>query len=105
MSNLQLKQLLIGHPDCGTYEGWVNPDDRWNGYQQPYFTFEQACFVMDNFEKINPDESMVYNAELDRFEISDAYEMLEAYSAVSTEVGECYPIGAGLWCWFLVEEN
>lgn len=102
----QLKKLFINTPDDGLYEGWVDPNDRWNGFQQPYFTYEQAMAVVDNFDQINPDETLEYDEAEDKFVVIDnAYgDILEEYSAV-IEGGEVYyPIGYGLWIWVLEEE-
>ena len=97
-------QVIIDSPESGTYDCFLNPVDRWNGWCKPYFTYEQALAVQEGFPLINPDEKMAYNYEFDRFEISDDYELLEAYSAINVEGISYYPIGNGLWSWFLAEE-
>ena len=105
IDGFQIKELVLDSPECGIYEGWVDVNDLWNGFQQPYFSFEQACEILDNFHLINSDERMHYDQDRDCFSIDDGYDILEEYSGVEFDGETYYPIGYSLWAWTLLEEH
>lgn len=115
MTPLKKKKFCI--EESAWYEGYHDPEIRWNGWACPYFTFDQAKAMCEGFQAEgeafnkefhpgNPDAEAfkwVYVELLDCFVIGMADGEPEAYGAhqMDTEDGpmKLYAIGAWGWVW------
>jgi|GEM_PF-2327476 len=85
-----------------TFNGYTRRED-WNGFACPYFSFEQAQHLAEEWSKTG------FTAQYD--EASDVFifgvdvgggaaqEETEEYPAVEIEGAKYYPIGAFCWIW------
>lgn len=83
------------------YEGFHDPDARWNGWAMPYFTREVANLVASEIPQLE-DKSPYAYFEGDTCYVWDyGLEEYEAYEPTTLEgVDELvYGIGAGSWIW------
>lgn len=76
----------------------------WNGWDCPYFTFEQAQKVVDAFNatpRLEGDSvDARYEAEKDTFcFFFESSGESDDFPAVEIEGRKFYPIGAGCWIW------
>lgn len=86
---------------------------RWNGWAMPYFTLDQAKLISRNVPGLRYDEAtdaFIYRNTEDSAEpVNPAdhqdEERIEPVTiTVDGEVIKTYPVGAGAWCWFEVED-
>lgn len=86
---------------------------RWNGWAMPYFTLDQAKLISRNVPGLRYDEeadAFIYRNTEDGAEAANAAdhqdeERIEPVTiAVDGEPVKAYPVGAGSWCWFEVED-
>ena len=119
---MPLVKATFGLPcEDEVFEGFHDPEIRWNGYACPLFTFEvaeQVAAVVTRSFATNPDaEVVVYNPDTDVF-----VEYLAGYNHPRTGDGaedggpspcetfepmrmagqKLYSIGGFEWCWFEV---
>lgn len=85
------------------YEGYHNPEFRWNGWATPYFTKDVANKILENmsindckisYDKDNNQYIVIFNNDDEQKEI---YEM----EIINTDEGkkEVYAIGSCSWVW------
>lgn len=86
-----------------TLEGFSS-GETWNGWDCPYFTFEQAQKVVEAFNASQQLEGNTVEARYDAGQ--DAFCFLfessgesDDFPAVEIEGQKLYPIGAGCWIW------
>lgn len=74
---------------------WAKPDDRWNGWAQPYFEPAEAERVAARFGGFVDSERAVFGEES------------WPVTTISTHLGEreVYGIGAGSWVWDFTEPD
>jgi hypothetical protein len=84
-----------------TFEGYWNPDDRWNGFAKPEFTWDVACEIA----KHNLNEGAI-DAESRRIVEDSAWYPEDppiAHTALDTITTDgvlpLYAIGTGYWVW------
>ncbi len=90
----------------GTYEGWHDPKDRWNGFANPLFGKDESARLVAAFDARGTDQQnylVVFDSEADVFNVSviEGDEVIEVGIAPATDadgVGHCYDWGHG-WCW------
>lgn len=78
--------------------------ETWNGWECPYFTFQQARKVVDAFnasQRVNGDSVEArYDATQDAFcFFFESAGESDDFSAVEIEGKKYYPIGAYAWIW------
>lgn len=83
--------------------GFTN-GETWNGWDCPYFTFEQAHIVVEAFnasQRTGGEEVKAhYDAELDAFcFFFESSGENDIFSAEEIDGNKYYPIGAGCWIW------
>lgn len=87
--------FLGGH----IFEGYTLGEE-WNGFACPYFTFEQAQCLMEEWRASG--RGAYFDAGLDRFTFEvDTAEGKDSdnFSAVELDGVKLYPIGASCWIW------
>ena len=90
-----------------SFDGFTKDED-WNGWDCPYFTFDQAQKVLKQFnlfrEIIGQKDFAFYNKDTDAFVFpSNDEDEPEVFAAVSANNQKYYPVGA--FCWIWEEDN
>ncbi len=90
-----------------TFEGFTK-DEEWNGWNCPYFSFEQAQKVLKNYNElrqiIGQKNLAYYNLNADAFVFpSDSEDELETFAGINENGQKYYPVGA--FCWIWEEDN
>ena len=83
-----------------SFEGYTKGEN-WNGWDCPYFTFEQAQRVLQTYNQlrsITGEAQGYYDAGADAF-IFPAEDEPEIYNAITSENEKYYPVGAFCWIW------
>ncbi len=86
-----------------TFEGFTKDED-WNGWDCPYFTFDQAQKVLKQFNlfrEITRQKGFAFydeTADAFVFPLNDEDES-EVYAAIDEEGQKYYPVGASCWIW------
>jgi hypothetical protein len=78
--------------------------ETWNGWDWPYFTFEQGLRIVEAVNSSNPADTKQikarYDSEKDTFFFSLGPEGdSDNFTAIEIEGHKYYPIGAGCWIW------
>lgn len=85
-----------------TFDGF-SKDETWNGWDCPYFTFEQAEKVLKNFNElrriIRQESIAYYESSADAFVFPADDGESESFSSVAENGQNYYPIGAFCWIW------
>lgn len=90
------------------FEGFTS-GETWNGWDCPYFTFEQGQKVMEVFNATNTAETARapsrYDEERDAFcFFIESIEDSDDFYALIIEGQKFYPIGTGCWIWERVDK-
>ena len=100
----KLKKSYFSIDICDEYyEGYHNPNFRWNGWAVPYFTKEVADIIKNNMS--SDDLEITYDKEKDQYVaiFNNNIEEKEVYEKEIIDMPEgkieVYPIGAGSWIW------
>jgi hypothetical protein len=64
----------------------------WNGWDYPFFTFDQALKVLDAFRNVRISQNLQMDAKYPEGEF-------ECFGSVIVDGQKLYPIGAGCWIW------
>jgi hypothetical protein len=86
-----------------TFPGF-SMDKYWNGFDCPYFTFEQAQNLATVWRETGKSTSYFENEDVFVFEPVDGSEESELFAAELINGKKFYPIGAG-WIWSEVEAS
>jgi len=86
-----------------TFEGFTK-DEYWNGWDCPYFTFEQASKVLNNYNElrriVDSQNLARYDSEADAFVFpSDEENEPETFSFIIENDQKYYPVGAFCRIW------
>ena len=86
-----------------TFEGFTK-DEIWNGWACPYFTFDQAQKVLQQYnqlrEIIGQKERAFYDEASDTFVFpADGEDEPETFAAIDEDDRKYYPVGAFCWIW------
>jgi hypothetical protein len=90
-----------------TFHGYTLGEE-WNGWNCPYFTFEQSNKVLEAHKDAKAYDGNKLNAFYDTekdafcFEL-DAGDHIEEFYSVEIEGKKLYPKGSGSWIWEEVE--
>lgn len=83
------------------YEGYHNPEYRWNGWAAPYFTKEIADKIMQNMS--SNDCRITYDKEKNQYVVifNDEQEEIYNMEIINTDEGkkQVYSIGSCSWTW------
>ena len=86
------------HPHIGYTRG-----DDWNGWATPFFEIDEALAIMEEFNKQNPDDQILYSEANDTFMRKVADDEIDLWRGKNyqTEDGvkHLYGIGAYSWTW------
>lgn len=78
-------------------------DEEWNGWDCPYFTFEQARKVSNRFnslrEKTGLKDTAFYEEGDDSFVFPVGGNETERFSAIMADGRKYYPVGSFCWIW------
>jgi hypothetical protein len=89
-----------------SFEGYTK-DESWNGWDCPYFAFEQAQKVLKVHNQLrritNEAPQAYYDSSTDSFIFPVDKEECEIYTAVIENNQKYYAIGAFVWIWEEVE--
>lgn len=112
---MPMEKMIVGIDDQWQHEAYVDLFHTWNGWLEPYFTFEEAQRVLE--ECVDDDGTDVdhywYDQEEDTFYVFDralsyvdnngVQQNLLCYEGVELDSDDGrvrgYPIGAGEWIW------
>jgi len=88
---------------CETFDGFTRDED-WNGWDCPYFTFEQAQKVLKNYNElrqiIGQNNLAQYDLATDAFIFPAGDEdETEVFAAINENGQKYYPVGAFCWIW------
>jgi hypothetical protein len=86
-----------------TFKGFTKGEN-WNGWDCPYFTFEQAQKVLKTYNElrriIGQNVLAYYDAETDAFVFpANAEDESEIFAAIIEDSEKYYPVGAFCWIW------
>ena len=103
MRRAKFKIELLGYE---SFEGFTK-DEKWNGWNCPYFTFEPAQKILRTYNTlhsiIGQKNLAYYDAAADAFVFpSNDEEEPEIFAAITENGQKYYPVGAFCWIW---EEN
>jgi hypothetical protein len=91
-----------------SFEGYTK-GEIWNGWDCPYFTFEQAQKVLKAYNELRQIIGAIslayYDSETDAFVFPDSEDEPETYKALNEQGQNYYPIGAFVWIWEEVNYN
>lgn len=93
----QFKNDALGYD---SFDGYTK-EESWNGWDCPYFTFEQAQKVLKAYNQLRSiigEEQAFYDSSADAF-IFPADEEPEPYASVTEEGEKYYSIGGFVWIW------
>ena len=100
----------------GSFKAWHNPAQRWNGWEMPYMSKEQAQVFVDAFNATagNMEPDAYYNPAQDAFcfpnqetyevAVSDGIEYragIDTAPAVTIDGRTLYDFANLGWCWWL----
>ncbi len=98
---MRLTNFKIESLGYETFEGF-SKDEKWNGWDCLYFTFEQAQKVLKTYNElrriIGQTNTAFYDSSADAFVFPDDEEK-EIFSSVAEDGQKYYPIGAFCWIW------
>ncbi len=100
---MRLTNFKIESLGYETFEGF-SKDEKWNGWDCPYFTFEQTQKVLKTYNElrriIGQNVSAYYDSDKDAFvfPVNDEDES-EIFVAVIEDGQKHYPVGAFCWIW------
>ena len=84
------------------FHGFTKDED-WNGWDCPYFTFEQAQKVLKNYNQlrriIGRNDFAHYDSSTDAFIFPTDMGDAETFPAVTESDQKYYPVGAFSWIW------
>lgn len=95
---IKRKFTIDGYEDMDLIVDGYTLNESWNGWECPYFTFEQAVKIMEHFEgyyKKGTDTFVFF--ENDKFTETEEYTSSE--HNINDELVRLYPIGSGCWVW------
>ena len=75
-------------------------DEEWNGWACPYFTFDQACLLVEAHRSRG--WLAQYDEENDAFVFSfehDGLDTPDAFPSITVGARKLYPVGAFGWIW------
>ena len=105
MRSTQFKLESLG---CETFDGFTKGETR-NGWNCPYFIFEQAEKVLKNFNElrqiIGQKSIAFYESSADAFVFPFADGESESFSSVVEDGQNYYPIGTFCWIWEKIENE
>jgi hypothetical protein len=99
------RQVAEGTPETieitfdGTEEAYmaITYGERWNGWECPFFTKENAEKVLRDLET---EGFWSYDKESDTFYMHfDDYDEPDEFEGIDINGTKYYPIGNGCWCW------
>lgn len=89
-----------------TFAGF-SKDEKWNGWDCPYFTFAQAQNVLEQFNqfcRITGQTNLAkYNSETDSFVFPATDNEQETFEGINENGQIYYPLGAFYWIWEEIE--
>lgn len=85
------------------FDGFTK-DEKWNGWNCPYFTFEQSRNIVKNYNQIRriigAENLARYDSATDAFIFpADDEDEQESFAAIVNNNQKFYPIGAFGWIW------
>lgn len=80
----------------------ISQGSHWNGWECPYFTFENAMKLKDLFGK---NGFLKYNKKKDVFIFDSKNDDREEFEPVFIDGIKYYAIGAFSWCWNREDET
>lgn len=89
--------------DFPAHRAYMDPDERWNGWACPWFTFEEAVLMNAWLPEIDG-EVLRYDSKEDAFSCMEDGEETEAFRGEEVDGMHLYPIGRGIWIWSLEDE-
>jgi hypothetical protein len=88
----------------GNYEGFHNPTNLWNGWNNPCFNKETTIEILDQLVSTEEDIFLQYTFDGDNLVITDDYEPYTIEPTIINGVNY-YSIGNFEWCWSEVTNN
>ena len=99
---MRLTNFKIESLGYETFEGFTKGEE-WNGWDCPYFTFEQAQKVLKTYNElcriIGQTNVASYDLSADAFVFPSDDGEKEIFSSVAEDGQKYYPIGAFCWIW------
>lgn len=99
---MRLTNFKIESLGYETFEGFTK-DENWNGWDCPYFTFEQAQKVLKTYNMlrslIGQKDLAYYHSAADVFVFPTSEEESETFAAIIENGQKYYPVGAFCWIW------
>lgn len=89
-------QFVIGTFDNVIFDGFTE-DRKWNGWDCPYFTFEQSQKVVDAHKRFI--SNAWYDEDSDTFNFKMDEDDVESYEPIEIDGKKLYPIGYSQWVW------
>jgi hypothetical protein len=87
---------------CETFDGFTQDED-WNGWDCPYFTYDQAQKVVKQYnqlrEIIGKKDFAFYDEVTDAFIFPVDEDKTETFAAINDDEQKYYPVGAFGWIW------
>ena len=103
-----LKKNRFAIENMHPFEGYHRPGDQWNGWEKPYFEWDEALKIVEWINdwtgtdqlRVDNDNHLIVSIE-----DPEAPFDIEA-TAISTEDGtkSLYPVGTGWWIWSIHED-
>lgn len=97
---MQITQFRNDVLGFDSFEGYTKGES-WNGWDCPYFTFEQSQKVLQSYNQLRSilgEIQAYYDVGTDAF-IFPAEDEPEIYKAITEEGEKYYPIGGFVWIW------
>jgi hypothetical protein len=96
--------------DSAIFEGYHNPEIKWNGFAVPLFLLSEAVKIARWVNEANGDETMVIDIRKQTITFNEGYETPtiikpEFYETRIGGLQKLYGVGAGWWVWWLEEEE
>lgn len=82
------------------HTAYLDDNERWNGWLQPYFTKEE-CLAMNEWLKSDFDGDILEYGE--KYDTFTTMVYGEVFQGVDIDGMHLYPIGNGCWTWELSE--
>ena len=99
---MRLTNFKIESLGYETFEGFTK-DENWNGWDCPYFTFEQAQKVLKVYNDlrvvIGQKDLAYYDSAADVFIFPTSKEESETFAAIIENGQKYYAVGAFCWIW------